>query len=240
MKVHKAYRIIIRKEHRDRLIEGAKARSATGTSSLPDNISISCGDIVNETKIIKNGSIDLIFTDPLYNNNKPSLDLYKKLAQVASRVLKPEGSAIFNVGHALLPEVINSFLQAELTYCWELAIKLQGPFNREHNKGITVKFKPLLWFVKGKRSRCTKEYTEEYISDLIESRTPAKTNHEWEQSDVEALHVIERLTVKYQSVLDPMMGTGTTGIAAKKLQRKFIGIEIDPETFEIAKANLAS
>ena len=151
------------------------------------------GDFVNETKIIKNGSIHLIFTDPLYNNNKRSLDIYKKLTQVATRVLKPEGSAIFNVGHALIPEVINSFLQAELTYCWELAIKLRGPFDREHNKGITVKFKPLQWFVKGKRSRYTEEYTEQYISDHIESRTPDKTNDDWEQSDVEALHVSQLL-----------------------------------------------
>ena len=84
-------------------------------------------------------------------------------------------------------------MQAELTYCWELAIKLRGPFDREHNKGITVKFKPLQWFVKGKRSRYTEEYTEQYISDHIESRTPDKTNDDWEQSDVEALHVSQLL-----------------------------------------------
>jgi DNA modification methylase len=39
--------------------------------------------------------------------------------------------------------------------------------------------------------------------------------------------------------MDPMMGSGTTGLAALKLKRKFIGIEINPETFKIAKANLA-
>jgi DNA modification methylase len=33
-----------------------------------------------------------------------------------------------------------------------------------------------------------------------------------------------------------MMGSGTTGIAALKLTRKFIGIEMDPQSFEIAKA----
>jgi DNA modification methylase len=39
-------------------------------------------------------------------------------------------------------------------------------------------------------------------------------------------------------VLDPMMGTGTTGIAALNLNRKFIGIEQDKETFDIAKAKI--
>jgi len=34
------------------------------------------------------------------------------------------------------------------------------------------------------------------------------------------------------------MGTGTTGIAALKLKRQFLGIEKDVETFEDAKMNL--
>jgi site-specific DNA-methyltransferase (adenine-specific) len=34
------------------------------------------------------------------------------------------------------------------------------------------------------------------------------------------------------------MGSGSTGIAAIGLKRKFIGIELNPKTFEIAKANM--
>ena len=36
------------------------------------------------------------------------------------------------------------------------------------------------------------------------------------------------------TVLDPFMGSGTTGVAAVKLGRKFIGIEIEPKYFDIA------
>lgn len=35
-------------------------------------------------------------------------------------------------------------------------------------------------------------------------------------------------------VLDPYMGSGTTGVACAKLGRKFIGIEIEPKYFDIA------
>jgi len=36
------------------------------------------------------------------------------------------------------------------------------------------------------------------------------------------------------------MGSGTTGIACKNLNRDFIGIEIDKECFEIAKKRIES
>lgn len=39
-------------------------------------------------------------------------------------------------------------------------------------------------------------------------------------------------------VVDPFMGSGTTGIACKRLGREFVGIEIDPEYFEIAKRRI--
>lgn len=41
-----------------------------------------------------------------------------------------------------------------------------------------------------------------------------------------------------QTILDPFMGSGTTGVACVKLQRKFIGIEIEPKYFEIAKRRI--
>jgi hypothetical protein len=39
---------------------------------------------------------------------------------------------------------------------------------------------------------------------------------------------------KARTILDPFMGSGTTGVACVKLGRKFIGIEIEPKYFEIA------
>ena len=39
---------------------------------------------------------------------------------------------------------------------------------------------------------------------------------------------------KAQTILDPFMGSGTTGVAAMQLGRKFIGIEIEPKYFDIA------
>ena len=49
--------------------------------------------------------------------------------------------------------------------------------------------------------------------------------------------LIERLIKKHgssQTILDPFMGSGTTGVACAKLGRKFIGIEIEPKYLDIA------
>ena len=40
--------------------------------------------------------------------------------------------------------------------------------------------------------------------------------------------------VEAATVIDPFMGVGTTGIAAAKAHRSFIGVEIDPDYFDIA------
>jgi DNA modification methylase len=40
-------------------------------------------------------------------------------------------------------------------------------------------------------------------------------------------------------VLDPFIGSGTTAVAAKRLGRHFVGIEIKPEYFELAEAAIS-
>ena len=39
-------------------------------------------------------------------------------------------------------------------------------------------------------------------------------------------------------VLDPFMGSGSTGVACKNLNRNFIGIELNEEYFNIAKRRI--
>jgi site-specific DNA-methyltransferase (adenine-specific) len=45
---------------------------------------------------------------------------------------------------------------------------------------------------------------------------------------------VEQLPANCATILDPFMGSGTTGVACVKLGRKFIGIEIEPKYFDIA------
>ena len=51
-------------------------------------------------------------------------------------------------------------------------------------------------------------------------------------------YLIKTYTNKDELVLDFTMGSGTTGIACKNLDRKFIGIELDSNYFDIAKGRI--
>ena len=57
------------------------------------------------------------------------------------------------------------------------------------------------------------------------------------------IHLLERIilmsTDEGDIVLDPFSGTGTTAIAAKRLGRKYIGLELDPEYVRISKEKLS-
>jgi DNA methylase/ParB/Sulfiredoxin domain len=198
---------------------------------LPEGIKLYNGDFRHLSKQIPDNSIDLIFTDPPYAEK--SVPLYQDLAFVAQRVLKPAGSLITYCGTYALQEILQYMKGADLQFNWIIAVKLKGPYDKFWRANVTIKWKPLLWLVKGNKLNVV-----DFIGDLIESSTPEKISHEWEQSIVEADHVISRLTVENQIILDPMLGSGTTGIAALNLGRKFIGIEINKETFDGTKSRI--
>ena len=52
--------------------------------------------------------------------------------------------------------------------------------------------------------------------------------------------LVNILTEKNQTILDPFMGSGTTGVACKNLNRDFIGIELDEKYFNIAKERITN
>ena len=49
---------------------------------------------------------------------------------------------------------------------------------------------------------------------------------------------VELHSFEEQTILDPFMGSGTTGVACKNTNRKFIGIELDEKYFDIAKQRI--
>ena len=53
------------------------------------------------------------------------------------------------------------------------------------------------------------------------------------------VELLEKFTKEGDTILDPFMGSGTTGVACVQTGRNFIGIEIEPKYFEIAEKRIA-
>jgi site-specific DNA-methyltransferase (adenine-specific) len=64
----------------------------------------------------------------------------------------------------------------------------------------------------------------------------------WNHPTIKPLDFTEKIirnsSRKGETVLDPFMGSGTTGVACKNLGRNFIGIELSKEYFEIAEKRI--
>jgi len=68
--------------------------------------------------------------------------------------------------------------------------------------------------------------------------TPRKNTHPTIKPLALMEYLVKLVSREGQVVLDPFMGSGTTGMACKRLDRDFIGIEMMPEYMEIAKARI--
>ena len=67
---------------------------------------------------------------------------------------------------------------------------------------------------------------------------PEKTEHTTQKPLDLMRHLVKIHTNEHQTVLDPFMGSGTTGVACKNLNRSFIGIEKDEKYFKIARERI--
>lgn len=69
---------------------------------------------------------------------------------------------------------------------------------------------------------------------LVSSETPEKTDHPCPKPLGWMKWIVGLASRVDDVILDPFMGSGTTGVACVKLGRRFFGIEIEPRYFDIA------
>jgi len=84
-----------------------------------------------------------------------------------------------------------------------------------------------------------KFYSSDWRHDVYIKDGPEKAaNHKAQKPEDALTHLVGHLAPPDDVTLDPFMGSGTTGVACVKTGRRFVGIEIDPGYFEIAKKRI--
>ena len=203
---------------------------------LQDNIPegmlrLFAADIRDGLKDIESGSVDAIITDPPYG--REYIPLYGALSEIASRVLKPNGSLIVMIGQSYLPEIVQELGRC-MSYHWTMSYLTPGGQSPQmFKKRVNTFWKPVLWYVKS-------EYKGDYVGDVLKSPVNAneKDYHEWGQSLGGMLEIVERLSNPNDVILDPFLGGGTTGVAAMCKGRKFIGTDIELGHVELSRKRI--
>ena len=179
------------------------------------------GDFRENTENVGDGTLSLIFTDPPYN--RKAAKLFPGLASFAKAKLAVGGSILVYAAHINLHEAMNAF-DSELRYWWTICCLHSGKKALMTEYGIRVGWKPVLWYVKETRG------DKRSIVEDVMSGGEEKDSHDWQQAESEATYWIEKLCPRDGIVCDPFLGSGTTGIAAEKLKRKWIGFELNEAT----------
>ena len=74
--------------------------------------------------------------------------------------------------------------------------------------------------------------------EIVQEKGRGKQRHPTQKPVALMEYLIKTYTNENETVLDFTMGSGTTGVACKNLNRNFIGIELDDKYFEIAKQRI--
>jgi hypothetical protein len=188
-----------------------------------------CGDFADIYPRLAAESIDAIITDPPYESE--FLHLYDLLGKAAKYLLKETGSLLTLAGQTYLPDVLMR-LSKHLNYCWAICYLTPCPATEIWHRKIRCNWKPLLWFK-------LNDDIEEWHPDAVKSLLSEKDYDEWQQSESGMTDIIEHFTSPGDLILDPYMGTGTTGVVCLRLGRQFIGIEKSVDNVELARRRLA-
>ena len=120
--------------------------------------------------------------------------------------------------------------------------KTFNPIQIKTKSSGQVRNGPIRQISKGQAVRKTKSITiNEYMTDYNVwdiAISQNKTDH----PAVYPIELVKKHILSWSNpgdlVFDPFLGSGTTGIAAKQLDREFVGTEIDDQYFEIAKERI--
>lgn len=116
-----------------------------------------------------------------------------------------------------------------------------NPMPRNRDRRYITDFECMVWLTKKNAkwvfNRLDDKYQRPKFTGGLTPRNE-KTNHTTQKPVYLMEELVKIHTNDSQTVLDPFMGSGTTGVACKNLDRSFIGAELDDDYFDIAKQRI--
>jgi len=181
---------------------------------------------------------------PILNDGPEANELVRKLFQEAARVLKPGCCCCCCCcGGGPDPQFarwslwIDEVLDFKQMVVWDKGPMGMGWHYRRSYETILVAQKrgaACHWFDDSHKIENIIRPGDYGIKKII----PSKTQHPTVKPVALMAHFIRLHTMPGDVVLDPFMGSGTTGVACANMDREFIGVELDPQFYEMAEKRL--
>ena len=206
------------------------------------NAELYCGDCMEVLPTL--GKVDAVITDPPYGigyktNYRKHLETPKMLANddhapVDSVDLMggliADGGAIylatrFDVAWQWTNAISQAGLSLKTPIYWDKGNHTAGDLEGDFGGQVEI-------FIFAHKGRHTLRGKRQ--ANLWRHPRPPAGDHPTPKPETLMQRMIAASSDKYNVILDPFMGSGTTGVACMNLNRKFIGIEMEPKYFDIA------
>ena len=223
------------------------------------NVQLIHGDCLNELKNIEDNTVDLLLTDPPYGTN----DKYGKNIKRGSAITN---FSVMEWDRNLPLEYLNECFRImkddtwgvvftdkkEITTIWNYVEKIGfSPRNTFYwiktnkapvpNSNFKSSVEVCIVFTKGKTNKKWQRGGTEnnyFMSPFVLGKE--SVNHPTQKPESLMSYFINLLSAEGDVILDPFMGSGTTGVSSIKHGRRFIGIEIDSTYYKLSSDRINS
>jgi len=193
--------------------------------ATPPDVRLYLGDCLEVMKTLPDNSVDAVVTDPPYGCGKADWDnsfpvaWYSEARRIGKVVVIITGACGLKDS---VPLVGDDFI--EVVAAWNTNSLTRGPLG--FNNWLAA-------VVAGTRPKV--KPCQNVLRFAVRGEMPAHPS----PKPIEYMQLlVSRLTLPGQTILDCFAGSGTTGVACVQTGRNFIGIEIDPGYFAIAKRRI--
>ena len=231
--------------------------------SSASSCSLFLGDCLDVMEDIEDGSVDMVLTDPPYGTTQCKWDSvisFEPMWEQLNRVIKANGAIVLFGSEPFSSALrMSNIKNYKYDWTWEKS-KPTGHLNAKkqplrQTEIISVFYKKQCLYLPqgtkpinkmvsrtnrgnyGECSKTTRQTATGYPRNILKFQSIDGVHQT--QKPVELMeYLIKTYTNEGETVLDFTMGSGTTGVACKNLNRSFIGIEMDDKYFEIAKERI--
>lgn len=214
---------------------------------------ITTGDARELAAQIPDASVDLIFTDPVYQQ----IDDYRWLAETALRVLKPRGRVLAWCSKPKLGRCQLAMEDAGLEYVYTLDYTVQAKTFRMRWYNLFCWTTPCLWLQRPDEATKPRRWIPDtYIDTIVLDDEPVSVravlpdtfistagpsgSYIWNKNLGVLKAWLDVFSAPGETVYDPFTGSGSVPLVCQMLGRNFYASEIKPDVADEARARLAS